>query len=356
MPTLETAAIVGGGLLGNLGELFQDAPQQGESLITSLNLRNDPLNTALAFDALMSLGNIEGAEAVLQRGNPMNQLMERVNASPGLSLFQKNAASTVLKHIYETGGYPAITPANREMLTLANAAFGTAGIGNNELAQLPQAKTAFDSRIKSMVETASTADVFGGRTSALRQLSSRIKSMEGGGPGSFGALTDVAGNTLRGNLQDVYDQRRRDALAAANAGGYNPAGILGDLEKQFLRESAAMPLQANQLAATLAANEDRDFQNLLAYLTQGSNTATQSAQVANQAAIGSAGIAANQMAAANSARQAQSNTTGDFLDSIGSTVQLAGLLGGGGSKPGATTQRTPISSSPGPWADGFVFG
>ena len=341
-------AIIGmlaGGAMEAAGAASQpDAPGAGSALFASPAVENNPLNLALQFDAMLQIGNISGAEEVLRRNSPFQRIVDRIWAAPGnLSIDQKSMAVRHLQKKWagDTSPHYGAAPfsdreANIHADRFLRMALSQAGVSADEMSQVnPWHREEFERGMREQISSAAdTASQVGdARASALRQLSGRVLSGEGGASAVDDPLGRAAMSAMGGQIEDAAARQREDILARANAGGYNPAAILGELERSRHSQHSALPLAARQFA-------DQDFDNLMKFLAFGSGETRQSAAVTNQAALGSAGIAANQLSAASSSRGtgATGGQGANALGALGSTFSNIGLLsalggGGGGGGP-----------------------
>lgn len=329
-----------GGIIGPIVEATTNqTPSAGHGIVTSLNLINDPLNVALAFDALVGLGNLDGAREILSRQSPLNEFIEKVNALPNMTGYDKKNAITVATRMWESGQNWNAQGDQQERTwehRAFTAAVGAAGISSELLGKLnPQYRQTFQSQIDSKIKQAEATNTFAARMSAQSQANKLI--MDNADPSNnIQALTESAMSALERN-RDEQAQKQIDAvLARANTQGFNPAGLLAEIEKERLRQAYQSPVEAdafaNQISINRDANRDRDLASLLGFLGFGTTNAQNSANVVNAAAIGSAGIAASQLSAAGAGGAPAVSNQGyvNAANGIGSWMTTGGLLAGSG--------------------------
>ncbi len=338
---LDAALIGGGSLLSGLAGAFSDAetlPNQQLGIFPGEG--RDPLSTALAFDGLLALGDISGAQSVLMQNSPLNTFKRLVEQAPGLSIVEKENAVMYASNLV-TGFQHPDSSFQKVLQDAFFDAVSNAGISGSKLFE--DLTTGGEQRYREQVESrianseATAGLTSEARLSALRQLSENVIAGESG----QGGLRDTAMNAIRQRRDDEAERLREDALARANAGGFNPAGLLGEIDRERLRQASETPLLAQQFA-------DQDFNRLMSFLAFGAGEARQSAAVNNQAALGSAGIAANQISSANAVRSGGQSAAGTAIGAVGDTLSTIGLLRSlnGSSKPGVSSgSRFPLGSA-----------
>jgi len=326
-------ADVAGGIIGGLGSLLGGLSGIGggvenfhESVTIDPSVNSDALTTAMSLDALMQLGDTTGIEAMLQSASPLQQQIDKIRATPFMSNDVKNKAIVHMRRQWEG-------QTNNEFKNEYGVARATANLDSN--ATSPAAREQWEQTSSQAIERIRSTGSQEARVQALQDLG-RIAGNIGGIDAGRGSTT---GDFFRNQADDQFEKDREQVLQNANAGGYNPGGILGELGAQRSRDHRDANMRGLELdMARLGGLEQ--------FLQQGTTNAQNAAQIRQQGAISSAGISANQAQAVINARAGGQQTAGgQALGAVGNALTVGGLLGTS-NRPGAGPASSAFSGGP----------
>jgi hypothetical protein len=355
MAAIGPIAGAAGSIIGGLGGLLGGGPSVYElrdspNVVT--NPTSDPLLAALSFNAQQRLGFSD--PSMLMQASPLQQMMNKVSEHPGYHGEHKDWARQALTNLsqgkaFDAGLQPKFATKARELLN---------GIGLNEtvLRNIAAEELGYQQKARSYAERAGQVDVYGDRLAAQSRMGELAKSFPGG---NFEAYQGVTQEALLRRIEEDTRKARESALASANAGGYNPGGIIGDIERQRLQQRSDSEL--NSIAQALALSSGRqslattELDALGAFLSGGETTAQNAAGLRSGMQMSAAQIASDQATAAMNARlqsqaqaqassqkQANMNTVFEGLGQGVSNYGLLNMLNSGGKK---TSFSSPASSS-----------
>lgn len=222
----------------------------------------DPLMAAMSFDAMLALGygDLTTARMVLEQASPLQVEKNRIISHPYLTEREKRLQIDAL--------------------------------GRNEDLIARQAQ--YDAQITEKINALGNInDPFIDRLEATQRAGELV------GGGNRDSMLAQNRRMLENRRLDEMRRSRERILSESNAGGFNPAGLLGELERENFLLSDSNELNAVNFTNSQVGGE---LDNILRYLGYGTATAQAASGQRTNASLTAASIAAQNASAADAQR------------------------------------------------------